>query len=170
MSGDVPGAPESPGIPVGPGLIALYIAAYSGVPGAYTRSEGSTLEEVNSPLYPASASATASSLTMTVSCASSCSGTVTLTAPEPLAGVASAALFTAGKRKKPRTKTITLGTGHFRIRGKGFEKLTIRLTKAGKKYLRRDHDRANATVLISDKTQTGAFRTTRMIKITPAKR
>jgi hypothetical protein len=145
----------------------LLQAVYSGDANLYPSVSFYLLQLVASPPTTSRASVSGSSLTMTVGCTSSCS--VTLTAPEPLAGGASAARFTAGKRKKPGTKTITLGTGHFRLRGKGSEKLTIRLTKAAKTYLRAHHDRVKAPVLISEKTTTGALRTTRTIKITPAK-
>ena len=121
---------------------------------------------------------TGSSLTTTVSCAESCAGTVTITVTPPARGSAPAPPVlprsfvgsSASKKKRPQSKTITLGTAHFAIHGKGSEHVTIRLTKAGRKFLRAHHGRSKATLAISEKTTTGVVRTTHTIRITPAKK
>ena len=123
-------------------------------------------------------SSTGSSLTTTVSCAGSCSGTVTITVTPPARGSAplppvlpgSFIGSSASKKKRARTKTITLGTAHFAIQGKGSESLTIRLTKAGRKFLSAHHGRSKAKLAITEKTTTGTVRTTHTINITPAKK
>jgi hypothetical protein len=109
-----------------------------------------------------SASSTGTTITITITCeVVPCVVTVTITIDPPAS--ASAA------RKKRHAKTITLATGKFTIKSKGAHKLTVHLTKAGKRYLSTHHGRGNAKLLVSDKTNGATFLTTRTIDITPAK-
>ena len=64
---------------------------------------------------------------------------------------------------------MTLGTGTFTITTKGPHKLTVRLSKAGKKLLAADHGHLNAKILVAEKTPGGTILTTRTIKIVPGK-
>jgi hypothetical protein len=109
----------------------------------------------------ASGTSTSTTVTVTISCASTpCTVTITITIP----GASGAAARYARK-----TKAITLGTGKFTIPSKGAKKLTVRLSKAGRKYLASRHGRLSAEVAIAEKTAGGTALTTRTIKITPAK-
>jgi hypothetical protein len=110
-------------------------------------------------------------MTTTVSCAGGCSGTVTITENVPAAQVSSVGGATASnkKNKKRRTKTITLGTAHFKVRGKRSVQLRIPLTKAGKRFLAAHHGRLTVKARFSEKTKAGPLVTTRTIKITSAK-
>jgi hypothetical protein len=108
---------------------------------------------------------TSTTVTLTITCASTpCTVTVTITVTEPAASKASVA-----RRRKPHTKTITLGTGTFTLTTKGPHKLTVRLSRAGRKYLSAHHGRLNAKVLVSEHTPGGTELTTRTIGFVPAR-
>jgi hypothetical protein len=110
---------------------------------------------------------TSTTVTLTITCASTpCTVTITITVPSS-SGKASAAR--KSKKKHPKTTTVTLGAGTFTITTKGPHKLTVHLSKAGKKLLAAAHGSLNAKILVAEKTQGGTILTTRTIKITPAK-
>jgi len=105
---------------------------------------------------------TGTTVTITITCASTpCTVTLTITIDPPAASTA--------RKKKAHAKTITLATGKFTIKTMGPHKLTVRLTKAGKRLLARDHGRLSAKVLVSEKTAGGVQLTTRTVKFVPAK-
>jgi hypothetical protein len=107
---------------------------------------------------------TSTTVALNVSCATfPCTITLTLTAPETV--VVHAAQ--AAKKKKNKAETIILAKGTFTILRP--QKLTVRLSKAGKKLLAADHGRLSAKVLVAEKTPGGTVLTTRTIKIVPAK-
>jgi len=91
--------------------------------------------------------------------------TITITVPSS-SGKASSA---RKSKKHPKTTIVTLGTGTFTITSKGPHKLTVHLSKAGKKLLAADHGRLSAKILVAEKTPGGTILTTRTIKIVPAK-
>ena len=64
---------------------------------------------------------------------------------------------------------MTLGTGTFTITTKGPQKLTVHLSKAGKKLLAADHGHLSAKILVSEKTPGGTILTTRTIELVPGK-
>lgn len=84
--------------------------------------------------------------------------TLTITIVGPAADVSAA-----------RAKTTTLGTGHFTITKKGAHKLTIKLSGAGKRLLRRDHGKASAILLEQTKIQGFSVASSRRISIKPAR-
>jgi hypothetical protein len=105
------------------------------------------------------------SVTITITCASTpCTVTITITIAES-SGKAAA----ARKKKAKRPKIITLATGKFTITTPGAHKLTLRLTKNGKRLFARDHGRLKAKVLVAEKTAGGLETTTRTVSFTPAK-
>jgi hypothetical protein len=109
---------------------------------------------------------TSTTVTITITCASTpCTVTITITVPSS-SGKASAA---RKSKKHPKTKIVTLGTGTFTIKTKGPHKLTVHLSKAGKKLLAADHGRLNAKVLVAEKTPGGTVLSTRTIELVPAK-
>ncbi len=109
---------------------------------------------------------TSTTVTLTITCASTpCTVTITITVPSS-SGKASSA---RKSKKHPKTTIVTLGTGTFTITTKGPHKLTVHLTKAGKKLLAADHGRLSAKLLVSEKTPGGTIMTMRTIKIVPAK-
>jgi hypothetical protein len=109
---------------------------------------------------------TSTTITLTITCASSpCTVTITITVPSP-SGKASAA---RKSKKHPKTKIVTLGTRTFTLTTNGPHKLTVQLSKAGKKLLAADHGRLNAKILVAEKTPGGTVLSTRTIKIVPAK-
>jgi hypothetical protein len=104
------------------------------------------------------------SVTLTITCASTpCTVTVTITISE-----ASASAARKGK-KHPKSKIVTIASGTFTIHTKGPQKLSVRLTKAGKKLLASHHGHLGAKVLVADKTAGGIEKTTRSITITTVK-
>jgi hypothetical protein len=104
----------------------------------------------------ATATSTPTTVTVSISCATiPCTVTVTVTAT----GVSAA----AAAHKKP----VTLAKGTFTIRKKGAKKLTVRLTSAGRKVLRKHHGRLKATLSESEKLHGRTFVTTRGIRIKP---
>jgi hypothetical protein len=142
-------------------------AVYSGDAGnvANVSTCGSeVLSVVPATTIEGGATSTATTVTITITCAATpCTVTITITAPEP-SGKASAA-----RKKSKRPKTVTLATGKFTITSKGPKKLTVHLTKAGKRLLARDHGHLKAKVLVSDKTLGGLETTTRTVSITTVK-
>jgi hypothetical protein len=154
-------------------------AVYSGNAGSIFGTVGNIAgqsacsSEVLTVTPPATIAATGSSngqdVTIKVSCAKlPCTGKSTITVTEPLAAKAGVARLTADKKtKKPRTKTITLGSGKFTIKTKGAKKLKIPLTRAGKKFLSAHQGHVNAKFVLSDRLKGGrTVLTTRTIKIT----
>jgi hypothetical protein len=107
---------------------------------------------------------TSTTVTITITCASTpCTVTVTITIPGSTGKAAEA------RKKAKRPKIVTLATGKFTITTPGPHKLTLRLTKAGKQLLARDHGHVNAKALISEKTAGGLELTTRTISIVAVK-
>jgi hypothetical protein len=103
------------------------------------------------------APASGGSVTITVTCASTpCTVTITIT----IGGGEAAAARAAHKGAK------TLASGTFTIASKGPKRLSLHLTKAGKRLLARDHGHLKANVRVSAKTAAGLALTTRIITIT----
>jgi hypothetical protein len=102
-------------------------------------------------------------VTITVKCPSlePCKVTVTITATE----VTIVSVARASRKQVRRTKTVTLATGKFTIPGKGSKKLSLHLTKAGRRLLAREHGHLKAKVLVSDKTPGGSKLTTGAVAI-----
>jgi hypothetical protein len=105
-----------------------------------------------------SATSTSSTVTVSITCAvTPC--TVTLTITIPAAGSASDGADAA------KAKTVTLGTGKFTIRKKGPAKLTVKLSKKGKRYVKTHHGTRKATLLVRQKIDGHTVSTSRLIKI-----
>lgn len=108
---------------------------------------------------------TSTTVTLTITCTSiPCTVTITITIPE-----SSGKAATARKKKAKRPKIVTLASGKFTITTAGPHKLTLHLTKAGKRLLARDHGHIKAKVLVADKTAGGLETTTRTVSFSPAK-
>ncbi len=108
---------------------------------------------------------TSTTVTLTVTCTSTpCTITITITIPE-----SSGKAATARKKKSKRPKIITLASGKFTIATAGPHKVTLHLTKAGKRLFARDHGRVKAKALVADKTAAGTETTTRTVSFSPAK-
>ncbi len=147
-----------------------WLAAYSGD----TRNAPSVsacgsevLTVVPAVSIPGSASTTGTTVTITVKCPSSepCVVTVTVTGIE----VTISFKASVSRKKIVHKRIVTLATGKFTIPGLGSKKLSLHLTKAGKRLLARDHGHVKATVRISDKTPGGEQTTARTVAISPAK-
>ena len=105
------------------------------------------------------ATGTSTTVTVTITCTGPCTVTITITIP---------AASAAGKsRRKP--KPLVLATGTFTIHKSGAQKLTLRLTKIGRKVFAAHHGRLKASLLVSQKIGSHTISSTRTIKITPAK-
>ena len=105
-------------------------------------------------------------VTVTITCASTpCTVTITITTGSG----ASKASVARKKGKAKGPKTIVLATGTFTITTPGAKKLTVRLTKAGKQQLRRDHGHLKANISVSEKTAGGLELTTKTIDIVTVK-
>ncbi len=107
------------------------------------------------------AKSSGTTVTLTVKCPSSepCTVTVTVTATE--------VIVTVARKTTRRTKTVTLASGTFTI--KGSKRLALHLTRAGRRLLSREHGHLKAKVLLSTRTASGTALTTRTIAITPKK-
>jgi hypothetical protein len=107
-------------------------------------------------------------VTITVTCAATpCTVSVAITIDPP---ATEATRVVADKKKKPKAKTITLGSGTFKIKKKGADKLAVKLSKAGKKYLSTHHGSAKgAKLLISTKIDGHLEKSSRSITITTHK-
>jgi hypothetical protein len=107
---------------------------------------------------------TSTTVALNVSCATfPCTITITLTAPETV--VVHAAQAT--KKKKNKAKTIVLAKGTFTITRP--QKLTLHLTKGGRKVFAAHHGRLSASLLLSEKIDGHTILSTKTVKITPAK-
>jgi hypothetical protein len=117
---------------------------------AYTTPCGSEVLTVTpATTIAGTGSSTGTSATITVTCnALPCKVTVALT-------------VSAGHRK-----TVTLGSATFKITKRGARKLTVHLSKAGRKYLRAHHGRLKVKVLVSEHIDGHTISTSRTIKIT----
>lgn len=105
-----------------------------------------------------------SSVTITVSCAvTPCTVTVTITIDPP------AQATRAVEAKKKKAKIITIAKGTFTIRKHGKRKLEVKLTKAGKKLLKKDHGHLKAKLLVSTKVDGHREKVSRTIHITTVK-
>jgi hypothetical protein len=123
------------------------------------------LTVVPASLIESKGTSTSTTVTLTITCASTpCTVTVTITIPES-SGKAAA----ARNKKAKRPKIVTLATAKFTITTPGPHKLTLRLTKAGKRLLARDHGRLKAKVLLATKTAGGLETTTQTVSFAPAK-
>ncbi|MFZ1924920.1 MAG: hypothetical protein WAU42_02135, partial [Solirubrobacteraceae bacterium] len=143
-------------------------AAYSG--DAHNVASASACGSEVLTVVPASSieskgTSTSTTVTLTITCASTpCTVTITITIPE-----SSGKAAVARKKKAKRPKILTLATGKFTITTAGAHKLTLRLTKDGKRLFARDHGRLKAKVLVAEKTTGGLETTTRTVSFTPAK-
>jgi hypothetical protein len=171
----VAGGVAAPSAPVTTALAPgdyYWQAAYSGDSKnlASTSACGAeVLTVVPAVVIEGSGSSSGGAVTITVSCPSSepCSVTVTITGTEVTIVFKASA---ARKKRVKLTKTVTIASGKFTIPGKESKKLTLHLTKAGKRLLGRNHGHLKAKVLVSDKTPAGAELTTRTISITAVKK
>jgi hypothetical protein len=108
----------------------------------------------SSPRIGGTGSSTATTVTVTVTCSSlPCTVTITIT-------TSGAAVATT------KAKTVTLAAGTFTIRRHGAQKLTLRLTKSGRRVIAHRHGRLTATVLVKAKLHRSVVQATRTIKIT----
>ncbi|HEY5288313.1 MAG TPA: hypothetical protein VIJ50_14545 [Solirubrobacteraceae bacterium] len=111
-----------------------------------------------------SGTSTSTTVTLTITCPGPCTVTITITLPES-SGKAAA----ARKKKAKPPKIITLATGKFSFKIGGRYKVTLHLTKAGKRLSARDHGRFKAKALIAATTARGTETTSRTVSFTPAK-
>ena len=167
VSGGVPGASAPVTTVLAEGTY-YWEAAYSGdihnLPSA-SGCGSEVLKVVPASTVGGTGTSTSTTVTLTITCtATPCTVTITITIPES-SGKAAA----ARKKKAKRPKIVTLASGRFTITTAGPHKLTLRLTKAGKKLFARDHGRLKANVLIADQTAGGLQKTTRTVSFTPAK-
>jgi hypothetical protein len=138
--------------------------AYSG--DANNQPSASTCgSEVLTVIGPATtgegATSTEKSVTLNVNCASfPCTITITLTAPETVV------IKAARVAKKP--KKITLAKGTFTLHKAG--KVTLHLSKAGRRLLSAHHGRLSASLLLSEKIDGYTVTSTKTIKIKPARK
>jgi hypothetical protein len=114
----------------------------------------------SAPHVEGAATSTSTSVTVTITCTSvPCTVTITIT----ISG-ASTARKGHGKPHK-----ITLAGGTFTIRKHGAQRLSVHLTKEGRKLLGRHHGRLTATLVAAEKLHGHTLQTTKTIKIGPAK-
>jgi hypothetical protein len=112
----------------------------------------------------ANATSNGQELTMSVSCTSvPCSGKLTLSVTEKLA--AKANLAGVARKKKAKTKTITIGSGKFTIKTKGSKKLKVGLSKAGKSFVAGQHGSIKVKAIVSEKIHGRTELVTRTIKV-----
>jgi hypothetical protein len=97
-------------------------------------------------------------ITITVNCNTPpCTFTITITDPPPQASM------TRVERKK--TKPATLARGTFTLHKRGAQKVKIRLTKAGKKYMASHHGTVKLTAAVSQTIAGHKTHLTKTIKI-----
>ena len=112
------------------------------------------------------ATSTGTTVTVTITCASTpCTVTLTITATEGGASKASV----ARRKKHAHAKVLTIAGGTFTILTKGPRKLTVHLTRAGKRLLAREHGHLGALVHLSEKTPGGLETVLRTVAISTVK-
>ena len=90
-------------------------------------------------------------VTLNVTCASfPCTITIVLSAPETVNVHASSASIARSKSKKGKHRTVTLGSGKFTIKSKGSHKLAVKLSAAGRKFVRSHSGRVKITAKVSE--------------------
>lgn len=163
VAGGVVPASSAVNVALPPGKY-YWLAAYSGNTGSGGNAASkSTCGSEVLTVGPAtsiggSGTSTTTTVTVTITCATApCTVTITITVPSGSAAAASAA-----KAKKP----VTIGSGKFTIRSAGSKKLTVKLSKAGKRLVKKDHGRLKALLSESQKLDGHNVVTTRTIKIT----
>ncbi len=102
---------------------------------------------------------TSTTVTITITCSGPCTVTVTLTIPTA----------SAARKGKKKPKPLILATGTFTLPNGGTHKLTLHLTKTGRKIFATHHGRLKASLLLSEKIDGHTILSTKTIKITPAK-
>jgi hypothetical protein len=117
------------------------------------------------PTAGSSATSNGSTVTVTISCPAACTVTVTITVPAATTASASS----KKSKKKHKKSPVVLGTAKFTLATAGTKKLSVKLTAAGKKLLKKDHGHLKATLLLSDKTAAGTLKSSRTISITTHK-
>ncbi len=106
-----------------------------------------------------SGTSTSTTVTLTITCAAACTVTVTLEIPTA----------SAARKSKKKPKPLTLARGKFTLPKGGTEKLTLHLTKIGKKVFAAHSGRLKASLLLSEKIDGHTILISKTIKITPAK-
>jgi hypothetical protein len=102
---------------------------------------------------------TSTTVTVTITCSGPCTVTITLTIPTA----------SASRKSKKKPKSLTLATGTFTLPNGGTKKLTLHLTKAGRKAFAAHHGRLSASLLLSEKIDGHTILSTKTVKIAPAK-
>jgi hypothetical protein len=144
---------------------AVYSGDANNLPSASTCGS-EVLTIVPAATIGGSGTSTESTVTLDVSCASfPCTITMTLTAPETVV-VHAARVASKGNKKKSKPKKITLATGTFTLHRAG--KVTLHLSKAGKKLLAAHHGSLTASLLLSEKIDGHTILISKTIKIKPA--
>jgi hypothetical protein len=112
--------------------------------------------DVSAAAVSESATASSTTVTVTITCAGPCTVTITITIPASSAAV-----------KGKHGGNVTLASGTFTLHGKGSHRLTLHLTKAGRRALARHHRHLTALLSLSQKTASGTAHSTRTLKIKP---
>jgi hypothetical protein len=114
-----------------------------------------------------SATTDGTTVNLDVTCASfPCTITLTLTAPETVTVHASRAAAALPAKKKGKTKLVTLGTGTFKINSKKGEKLSLKLSKAGRSFLKSKHGHLKVSAKINETIEHVSKLTTKQLVLT----
>jgi hypothetical protein len=90
-------------------------------------------------------------VTLNVICASfPCTITIVLSAPETVTVHASSASIARSKSKKGKHRRVTLGGGKFTLKSKGSHKLAVKLSAAGRRFVRSHSGRVKITAKVSE--------------------
>ena len=117
------------------------------------------LTVASAPKAGEGATSTSTTVTVTITCSGPCTVTITITIPTA----------SAARKSKKKPKPLILATGTFTIHKSGPQKLTLHLTKTGRKIFAARHGRLKASLLLSQKIGGHTISSTKTIKITPAK-
>jgi hypothetical protein len=102
---------------------------------------------------------TSTTVTVTITCAGPCTVTLTLTIPTA----------SSARKGKKKPKPLTLAKGTFTLPKGGTHKVTLHLTKTGRKIFAARHGRLRASLRLSEKIDGHTILSTKTIKIVPAK-
>jgi hypothetical protein len=113
------------------------------------------------PTVSGSGVSNGTTVTISITCllATPCTFTITISGTVVTVTQASAA-------RKTHKHTITIATGRFTVNAKKSKKVAVRLTKAGKALLAKDHGHLRGSILLALKVSGGVKKTTRGISIT----
>ncbi|HWF50385.1 MAG TPA: hypothetical protein VG294_07030 [Solirubrobacteraceae bacterium] len=168
----VPGFPAQHGssaaytFPKGTGSATITVSFTDNAGNQATATLDVTVKDAGPPVsIGAAGTSNGTTVTITVSCAATpCTVTVTIT------GTSTSHTRRALSARTKKAKAVTIATGTFTIKKTGKAKLAVKLTKAGKRLLKKNHGHLKAKTVVSTKLGGHVQKVSKTIHITTKKK